>query len=418
MTIMLSSHRLRQFGRTALVACAAAAVAAASEASNAGSPSTPATVFWDGAHLARVRAGEMKNDDAYGEVLRRLSNDAQHALGRGPYSVLDSPEIAISGDKHDYLSYSRYWWPNPDTADGLPYVRRDGETNRKLLAKGDREIIGALYDDVETLALAGYLLNDEKSAAHAAGLLRTWFLDPRTKMNPHLRYAQAVPGRSDGRKSGIIDTRHFIRVLDAAALLRETGAWSENDHQAVLSWMKEYLHWLRHDPMGQEEGAEANNHGTWYAAQVAAIAMHTGERSVARQMVENAKQRIARSIEPDGQQPEELERTKGLHYSVFNLSALAVLARIGEQVDVDLWNYETKDGGSMRRALDFVMPYLAGEKKWPHQQIERWHVSTSDAGLFALASKRYSNPRFLDGLQAADADPPGFYYTRLLFPRE
>jgi hypothetical protein len=332
---------------------------------------------------------------------------------------VDSPEVAPSGDQHDYVSYARYWWPNPDTPDGLPYIRHDGKTNQKLLAKGDREPIGMLYDDLETLALAGYLLDEKESAEHGAMLVRTWFLDPATRMNPHIRYGQAVPGRNDGRGSGIIDTRHFIRVLDSVALLKETGAWTDADHAALAAWMKQYLDWLMQDPMGKDESSEKNNHGTWYDAQVAAIAMFVGERDIARQIVENAKaKRIERSIEPDGQQPEETDRTKGLHYCVFNMSAMAVLARIGEHLDVDLWHYESDDGRSLRRGLDFVVPYLVGEKEWPHEQIEEMYVSPSDMGLFFLAARRYDEPRYLRALDKELREPTKFQYAALLFPAD
>jgi hypothetical protein len=381
------------------------------------SAAPPKTVFWNGLHLASLRDGEIEKDPRYKEIVKRLRKNARISRERGPYSVVDSPEVAPSGDQHDYVSYARYWWPNPDTPDGLPYVRRDGKTNEELLAKGDRVPIGMLYDDLETLALAGYLLKDEESAAHGAMLVRTWFLDPATKMNPHLRYGQAVPGLNDGRGSGIIDTRHFIRVLDAVALLKETDAWTNKDHAALTAWMKQYLDWLQSDPAGKDESGEKNNHGTWYDAQVAAIAMFVGERDTARQIVERAKKkRIAGCIKPSGEQPEEMDRTKGLHYCVFNLSAMSVLARIGEQVDVNLWDYQTDDGRSLRRGLDFVVPYLLGEKNWPHEQIEEMSVSPSDTGLFLMAAKQFNEPRFLRAVEKELRDPQKFQYAPLLFP--
>ena len=263
-----------------------------------------------------------------------------------------------------------------------------------------------MYDDVETLALAGYLLNDERYAKHATLLVRTWFLDSATRMNPHLHYGQAVLGQKEGRGAGIIDTRYLIRVLDSVALLQETDAWSDEDNAGLVSWMREYLGWLQQDPMGKDEARERNNHGTWYDAQVAAIAMFVGERDLARRIVEGAKaKRIGRCIEPDGRQPEELSRTQGLHYSVFNMSAMAVLGRIGEQVDVDLWKYESPDGRSLRRALDFVMPYLAGEKEWPHEQIEEIDIGASDRGLFYLAAARYGGAEVSAGSGQVERSP-------------
>jgi hypothetical protein len=400
----------------ALLCSSSAAQSQSTVAGQDRTTSSPSTVYWDGAHLAAIRAGEFNDDPRYAEVLKRLRKNAEISHRRGPYSVIDSEEVAPSGDQHDYVSYARYWWPNPETKDGLPYIRRDGRTNEELLAKGDRQTIGKLYDDVETLALAGYLLNDDRYAEHAALLVRTWFLNPATRMNPHVRYSQAVPGRTDGRGAGIIDTRHFIRVLEAVALLNRTSPWTEQDQTALVAWMKEYLHWLTHDTLGLDEASEKNNHGTWYDAQVAAIAMFVGERELARQIVEQAKtKRIARCFNPDGSQPQEERRTKGLHYSVFNMSAMAVLARIGEQLDVDLWHFETDDGRSLRRGLDYVMPYLTGAKEWPHEQIEEMSVSPNDMGLFYLAALRYGEPKYRLSLREGDRRPQKFEYVRLEF---
>jgi hypothetical protein len=238
-------------------------------------------------------------------------------------------------------------------------------------------------------------------------------------MNPHLRYGQAIPGRNEGRGSGILDTRHFIRVCDAVALLNETGDWSDSDQAALVAWMKQYLDWLRNDPQGKDESNEKNNHGTWYDAQVAAIAMFVDERETARQIVKNAKvKRIASCIEPNGEQPAELERTKGLHYCVFSLSAMSVLARIGEQLDEDLWNYESNDGRSVRRGLDFVLPYMTGQKEWPHQQINEMSVSPADVGLFFLSARRYHDQRYLRAIDRDLRDPDKIQYGSLLFPAD
>jgi hypothetical protein len=376
----------------------------------------PNTTFWNGHHLARFRLKSDNVEPHVTEALARLQKNAESAVQHAPYSVMQKKEVAPSGDKHDYLSFARYWWPNPKTADGLPYVRRDGQTNHKIVEMGDRATVGAMYDDVETLSLAGYLFNERRYSEHAAEMVRAWFLDPATRMNPHMRFGQAVPGLNEGRGSGIIDTRHFIRVLDSVALLKAAGSWSDADQAELTAWMKQYLDWLQHDPQAADERNGHNNHGTWYDAQVASIAMFVGERGVARKIVESAKaNRIGRCIESDGTQPAELARTKSLHYSVFNLSATSVLARNGEHVDVDLWNYSTPDGRSIRGALGYLKPYLLGEKPWPHEQISKFSVSPSDMGLFIMAAGRYRDPGYLRMMDQSDRDPEENEYGWLQF---
>lgn len=47
------------------------------------------------------------------------------------------------------------------------------------------------------MALLYWYTGEEKYAEHAARLARVFFLDPATRMNPHLTYAQTVPGLED-----------------------------------------------------------------------------------------------------------------------------------------------------------------------------------------------------------------------------
>jgi hypothetical protein len=149
----------------------------------------------------------------------------------------------------------------------------------------------------------------------------------------------------------------------------------------MQDWCKAYLKWLRTSRHGRGEDKQHNNHATWYDAQVASLALYTGDNDVARSVLEAVKKRrIDTQIRPDGSQPYELARTKSFGYSVMNLDGFFRLASMGEKVGVDLWNYESADGASVRKALDFLAPYADPGKKWPHKQI----VPLSRERLFSL----------------------------------
>src|SRR5690606_4692146 len=200
----------------------------------------PRVFLLDGEALLKTRQRVREGDPALAPAVEKLRDKADETLEPGPYSVMDKDLVPPSGDKHDYYSFGPYWWPDPDKPDGLPYIRRDGEVNPKR-DTGDRRPMGRMGGAVETLALAYFFTGDERYAEHAARLLRVWFLDEATRMNPHLEYGQAVPGRNKGRGIGIIDTAGLPRLVDAIGLLEGSQHWSEADQQGMQEWFGEYL---------------------------------------------------------------------------------------------------------------------------------------------------------------------------------
>ena len=336
-------------------------------------------------------------DEAAGKALKKLIADADKALAVTPPSVMQKTKVPPSGDKHDYMSIAPYFWPNPATKDGLPYVRKDGKVNPESRAEAANDTLRArlVGTTVETLALGYYFTRDEKYAEHAAKVLRTWFLNPATKMTPHFRFAQAIPGVNDGRGTGLIEARGLADAADAAILLAGSKHWSAADQQALLAWGEVYFEWLLGSKNGQDERAAKNNHGTWYDVQAVKWALVLGRKDKAKELcVAAGAGRIGVQVDSDGKQPLELVRTASFSYSCFNLLALARLADLSEHAGVDLWHHKTTDGRSIRAALDFLVPYLGkNPKPWTLQQI---HESKPDEVLPVLraAALAYGDDRY------------------------
>jgi len=402
----------RRFGTTAgalalvgpvLVALSAQAVAEGDRA-EADRRGLPRVFLIDAESLSQTRGRVAAGDAALADPVARLRDEAQKALGAGPFSVTDKKVVSPSGDKHDYMSLGPYWWPDPRKPDGLPYIRRDGEVNPEGEAY-DRAPLGRMTSAVETLALAYYLTSHEPYAEHAGRLLRAWFLDEATRMNPHLEYGQAIPGRTEGRGIGIIDTAQLARLVDAVGMLAGSPSWTPADRQGIEAWFGRYLTWLRESKHGRDEARATNNHGTWYDVQVAAFARFVGDDDIARDVLEQVPaRRIARQIEPDGRQPLELARTRSFDYSAMNLRGMFDLATLGEPLGVDLWNFETADGRSLRRALDWLLPYATGEKPWQHRQIRAFDPSRL-APLLRRAAVAYQQPRYERAARQLTTDP-------------
>jgi hypothetical protein len=298
-----------------------------------------------------------------------LLRDAEAALAAGPFSVIDKQRVPPSGDRHDFLTLAPYWWPDPAKPGGLPYIRRDGEVNPESKRDTDDVPFGRMTEAVTTLAAAYRETRNERFASRAALLLRVWFLDAATRMNPNLDFGQGVPGRTTGRGAGIIATRKLVEIIDAARLLADSPSWTDRDRKGLHAWCAAYAQWLKTSKNGREEAEAANNHGTWYEAQLTALLLYTGRQDEAKARCERARQRLASQIDPDGRQPRELGRTRSWSYSVMNLDGWFTVARLAEGAGVDLWHYRTPDGRSLRAALDYLAPFAGGHATWPHQQI-------------------------------------------------
>jgi hypothetical protein len=264
---------------------------------------------------------------------------------------------------------ARYYWPDPTKPDGKPYIRKDGEKNPANDLVSDDKNFDDLIDAVYDLSWTYYLTNEEKYAARSVELIRMWFLDTATRMMPNLNHAQIRTGIDTGNASGIIDTHNLPKVCDAVGLLRLSKLWKADDEQGMKQWFAEYLKWMMNNKNGKKESEAKNNHGTFYEMQISTIALFCGETAIAEQTFKKGFARLAWQIEPDGKQPLELERTAALGYSTFNLEAWCMFASAAATKNIDYWNYATADGRSLKKAIDYLIPYVIDGKTWEYKQI-------------------------------------------------
>ena len=335
--------------------------------------------IWDKAHLARVR--ESLGRPAYAVAYRQLLDDADKKLAAEPVSVMMKEKTPASGDKHDYMSLSRYFWPDPSKPDGLPYISRDGVSNPEL-ERYDRNRLSTMADGVTTLSLAWYFSSDEKYARKAVEYLKVWFLNKETRMNPNLNYAQVVPGMFNdrGRCYGVIDTYSFVEMLEAVQLLQQSPAFSRKDQKALKVWFARLLEWFLTSKQGMEEGEQRNNHSVAYDVQVIAFACYVGNRQVAEQYVRDfPEKRIFQQIQPDGRQPQQLRRTLAFGYSQYNLSHMIDVFRMAHHMGIRIDDATSAEGAGFYKAMDFLLPYVGvSVDRWPYQQISEWDYKQNE----------------------------------------
>jgi hypothetical protein len=403
------SRRIALFAvaATMLALLAPASASAAASASTSAPRSVPKTIVLDGNRLAVTRLLVQAGVPAVRSEVRTLTAQADGYLTKGPWSVMDKPQTAPSGDKHDYVSEAPYWWPTqPLTAAnpwGCPYIQKDGVRNPAIDTITDHAERGEMFNAVYSLTLAWYYTGKSAYAERAALDLRTWFVDPATRMNPSLNYTQFIPCQVDGRGIGIIDfSQQFTDVLDAAAIL-DTGApgWTSADRTGLTTWNSQFLTWLQTSKNGSDEAAATNNHGSFFDMQEAALALATGQKTLAKTIVRTAEtKRLDVQLAPDGSQPLELARTTSYHYSNFNLLALTRLAQIGQHVGVDLWHYRTPSGGNLLKSIDFMVPAATGAAAWTYPELNFQAFSANDVIRAAADQGDFTAIRAVPGLSA------------------
>ncbi len=299
---------------------------------------------------------------------------ADEAMHRGPYSVVDKPDPGPSGDLHDYFHPAPYWWPDPQKPAGSPYVRRDGlrvpgtQLYEPESDKFDRTRLQRLFDDSIALALAARLTENDAYREHANTLIQTWFIDPATRMNPNLVYAQVRRGHNGdrGSENGLIETKDFYFFLDAVRLLED-----DELSEGVRKWCLAFLEWFKTSKQGMLESKHKNNHGTCFDLQAAALAAFVGDTATLQEVNLRAQARILGTITSNGEQPHEMTRTLTQHYCAFNLQSWINLFDLLEGVGLRPWSSDAAD------RLIQAMRLLLNQSKngWRYQQKEPFDMA-------------------------------------------
>lgn len=355
-------------------------------------------------------AGKPSVSDVVSVEHERVLRLAEQAMQAKPVSIRTAklPDFAVKlgVQPGDFFSMADYFWPNPKTADGLPWISRDGESNPANF-NDHRILLREMRENVAALAAAYRLTGDAKYAARAAEWLRVFFVDANTRMNPHLRFAQAVLGASSGRSYGIIDTLHLAEVALATVAIEGATDVPTETIAGTKKWFSEYTAWLRHDKNGQLEAAAKNNHSVAYWLQIATFAKLTGDANA----LDEAKRfyrdtLLATQLAPDGSFPRELARTKPYGYSIFQLDNVALLTETLSTPNENLWEFTLRDGRNVRQSIAFLLPYLADRETWPFTKdiahFDSWPVRQPS---LLLAGLHLGDARAFKLWSRLDADP-------------
>ena len=336
----------------------------------------------------------------------RILKAADTALTLEPITITKFRAGLSEGGPHDFYSNGDYWWPNPNTTNGLPYVQRDGQSNPDNFVEHRRCVTG-LRDAVAALGAAYKITGEDRYVTKAAELLSVFFVDPETRMNPSLKYAQAIPGVTLGRGIGIIDTLHLAEVPLAVRVMEKSEAFPSDVLAGVKQWFRDYVEWMTTSKNGSDEANAHNNHAVAYWLQVACYSRLTGDEAKLAECRHRFKEVfVAVQMANDGSFPAELRRTKPYGYSIFQLDNMASLCQIASTPEDNLWNFELSDGRGIRKAMEYLYPYLADKSKWPLKpDIQVWEGWPARQPCLLFAGLAYGERKYLDLWRKLPPDP-------------
>ena len=324
---------------------------------------------------------------------KHIIDEASWAMQQKPVTVTAETCTRSAGTPHDFYSEGDYWWPDSLNPNG-PYIQRDGLTNPQNFVAHRLAMI-RFSRIVGSLASAYKITRDKKYVKKAFEHIDAWFVNPETRMNPSLLYAQAIKGRMTGRGIGIIDTIHLMEVAQAMKVMEGDNSINKIQFAACKKWFDDYIKWLTSHQYGKDEMEAKNNHGTCWVMQVASFASLTGDQ----QILEFCKNRYKTLLVPgqmavDGSFPLELKRTKPYGYSLFNLDAMAMICQILSTKSEDLWKYQTENGRGIKKGIEYLYPFVADKSKWELKPDvmywENWPVSHPFLAFGAAGLKNQS----------------------------
>lgn len=354
------------------------------------------------------------NERLLAREVDRILNKSSAYLIASPVTVTAFVSPNSEGGPNDFYSEGDYWWPDPENPEG-PYIRRDGLTNPDNFV-AHRKALMRFSEIVGTLTSAYLISGEQKYVDAAAEHLRAWFVDTGTRMNPTLLYAQAVKGHSSGRSIGIIDTIHLTEVARSVQILGAAGQLTPADENAITAWFGSYLNWLKTHPYGIQERQHPNNHAICWAMQAAAFADLVDDQAMLANIRVDFKEKfVGDMMASNGSFPAELARTKAYGYSLFVLDAMATLAQIASTSDDDLWHYRAQDGRGMRRAMNYMLPYINDKNLWPlTPDVLYWDEWPVRQPSLIFAAEAYGNNRYLVAWERLDPDPDEYEVLRNL----
>lgn len=307
-----------------------------------------------------------KNEIAKGnrhliQAKNELINEADKVMSKKEaYSVTFKTQTPPSGSKNDYYSLARYYWPNKNKRSNSSYVYRDGVVNPEINSIPDHDMLANISSDVYTLGLAYYFSGEEKYVTKINSLIKVFFVDARTKMNPNLKFAQLIKG-SNKNSNVTIGAVSFVNLIDGLQLVSNSKSVDSQSFRSVRGWFGQFANWIVNQKSLDKERYANNNTGIYYTVQVTTYSMFSGNQEYAKTFFSAQSKRIIKEqIDSEGKLVNELKRAKPWDYVSYTVSALSDLHSLSNRLSIPVQGID--------KVFDWLKPYANGKVQWNYSK--------------------------------------------------
>lgn len=307
---------------------------------------------------------------SHAETLRSPWDDLKITLSDAPYTCPETPKFAKTLNVEGYYTDSHYSVIDP--AKKAAYEKADQE----LVHLG--QYAGAAAD--------AYLNKGSKGAAACVYTL----LDAAAKADA---WAGDMP-----RGQGVYDQNWMLSGTAIPYLkVRNSGAGTPEQDAEIQKWFRHVATQVRDyfDEKHQRPNSDAwNNHMYWAGLSIAAQGIADNDKGAFKWGMAAYHQGVE-AIEPDGSLKAEMNReSMALHYQLYALGPLIMLAELGEANGIDMYN---QNHGAIHRLVKFDVAALEDPsiiaKAAGVQQRVSYPVSGQEIGWAVPYVKRFPDPR-------------------------
>lgn len=251
--------------------------------------------------------------------------------------------------------------------------------------------VPGFYTDAEGHEKAKSSLQDDANAAYQLALCY--------RMTDKPEYAQAAARLIDGWASRVktLSTKddstlsfsyHFPALIFAANLIQIFPGWPQENQQRFKEFVRN-----RALPMNTMD--RDNNWGNWGLTLVMASAAYLKDDELFRQGVERWKEFIEKQIADDGHLPREVNRSEGMRgiwYTHFALMPQTLAAEIALVNGVDLYEYRSPGGHTLRQAFERAAAWSRHPETFPYYKGNPKDLEgTTYIGYFEILNTHWPN---------------------------